>query len=449
MKRQERLKKRKRKRRQTIIKSILALVLVTGLVVGIMNFDAMKTWAGKHYFRMRWVKTSMDEERVAELAPLLTRYDLSKNINVLFIGIDKGSVPGEEGNTRSDVMILASVNVENKKAVLVSFPRDTRVNIPGYGTEKINAAHSFEGPAGAVKVVEQVSGVDVNDYAEVDFEAFKNIVDAIGGVTLHLDYPISDPKVGYLPKGDVYLTGETGLILVRSRALPRGDLDRIDNQKKFLKAMMEKLVEIKDLQALLKVLDATVRYLKTTLEPDLIFALAEALQGMQVEDVEFVTLPGDEPSPAPGQPWYYVHDQAATATLFENIRLYCSARTPEEQAAEAARREREEGLDEGAEQVDRSGVDLAVLNGVRWEGMAGRVAEIMRDRGYGRVSTGNTVNPYEKTTVYYAPGYAAAARTAARDLKPGAPYVVEEDADVAITHDAHVVLVIGKDYVDN
>jgi len=449
MKRQERLRKQKRKRRQTIIKVALALVLVAGLVVGIMNFDAVKTWAGKHYFRMRWEETSMDEEKVAELAPVLTKYDLSKNINVLFIGIDKGSVPGEEGYTRSDVMILASVNVEKKKAVLVSFPRDTRVTIPGYGTEKINAAHSFKGPAGAVEVVEQISGVDVNDYAEVDFEAFKNIVDAIGGVTLHLDYAISDPKVGYLPKGDVYLTGETGLILVRSRALPRGDLDRIDNQKKFLKAMMEKLVEIKDLQALLKVLDATVKYLQTTLEPDLIFALAEALQGMGVEDVEFTTLPGDEPSPAPGQPWYYIHDEAATAALFENIRLYCSIQTPEEQAAEAAQRQQEENLDEGGEQADRSSVDLAVLNGVRWEGMAGQIAEIMRDKGYGDISVGNTVNPYEKTTVYYAPGHGAAARMVASDLSPGADYVIEEDADVAITYEADVILVIGKDYVNN
>ena len=173
-------------------------------------------------------------------------------LNVLFIGIDRGSVAGEEGYTRSDVMILASVNVEKKKAVLVSFPRDTRVTIPGYGTEKINAAHSFSGPAGAIEAVKKISGMEINDYAEVDFEAFKSIVDAIGGVTLHLDYPILDPKIGALPKGDVFLDGEDALILVRSRELPRGDLDRIDNQKKFLKAMMEKaIVQNRDLQALL------------------------------------------------------------------------------------------------------------------------------------------------------------------------------------------------------
>jgi len=58
------------------------------------------------------------------------------------------------------------------------------------------------------------------------------------------------------------------------------------------------------------------------------------------------------------------------------------------------------------------------------------------------------VNPYEKTTVYYAPGYGAAARRVASDLSPGADYVIEEDADVAITYEADVILVIGKDYVN-
>jgi LCP family protein required for cell wall assembly len=442
MKRQERLKKRKRQKRQTIIKVCLALVLIGGLVVGIMNFDSVKTWAGKHYFRLRWDPIP-DADKPVELDPWE-----GVTLNVLFIGIDRGSVPGEEGYTRSDVMILASVNVEKKKAVLVSFPRDTRVNIPGYGTEKINAAHSFNGPDGAIEAVEQISGLDINDYAEVDFEAFKSIVDAVGGVILHLDYPILDPKIGALPKGDVLLDGEKALILVRSRELPRGDLDRIDNQKKFLKAVMERMLQVRDLQALLDVLDATIKYMDTTIEADTIFTLAKALQGMSVDDVEFVTLPGDEPDPAPGQPWYYVYDEAAAATLFQNIKLYCSVLSPEEQAAEEAAQRLQDNLSEVESETNRSDVDLAVLNGVRWEGMASQVAEIMADKGYTDVSTGNTVNPYEETTVYYAPGFEAAARMVAKDLSSSATFVIEEDADVAITYDAEVILVIGKDYVN-
>ena len=431
MKRSERLKVRKRRRRQTIIKAALALILLGGLVVGALNFDAVKTWASKRYFSLRWKSTAISEEEVPDLYAELSKWiDASQTLNILFIGIDRGSIPGEEGNTRSDVMILASVNVKKKKAVLVSIPRDTKVAIPGYGTEKINAAHSFKGPAGAVEAVEKLSGLDIHDYAEVDFEAFKRIVDAIGGVPFHLEYDILDPYVGALGKGDLVLNGEQALIVVRSRKLPRGDIDRIENQKNFLKAVMEKAVTIRDIQALLDILDAAVQYLETTLQPDMIFTLAEALQGMKVEDVEFVTLPGDTPEPAAGQPWYFVYDEEETAKLFQNIKLYCSARSPEEQAAEEAREEQQGKMTE-TEEADRSAVNLAVLNGVRGEGMAAQVAERMRQKGYRDVKTGNTVNAYEETTVYYAPGHEAEARLVAKDLDPEADFRVAQDADVA------------------
>jgi hypothetical protein len=72
----------------------------------------------------------------------------------------------------------------------------------------------------------------------------------------------------------------------------------------------------------------------------------------------------------------------------------------------------------------------------------------MEHKGYAGVSTGNTVNPYEETTVYYAPGYEAEARAVARDLDPEADFVLSEDSSVAAAQDADVVLVLGKDYVN-
>jgi hypothetical protein len=212
---------------------------------------------------------------------------------------------------------------------------------------------------------------------------------------------------------------------------------------------MERLLQVRDLQALLDVLDASIRYVDTTIEADTIFALAEALQGMSVEDVEFVTLPGDDQEPRPGQPWYYIYDEAAAATLFYNIKNYCSVLSPEEQAAEKAKQELEDTLSEVEGETGRSDLDLAVLNGVRWEGKASQVAGILEGKGYADVTVGNTVNAYEETTVYYNPGYDAEARMVARDLDPDATYVLDEDADVAITYDADVILVIGKDYVND
>jgi LCP family protein required for cell wall assembly len=442
MKRTDRLKARKRQKRYTWAKIFLALLLVGGLVVGILGFDAVRTWAGKHYFRMRFEGTEITPETDPALANAITEWPvLSEQLNVLFIGVDKGSIPGEEQDTeyfRSDVMILASLNVQKKTAVLVSIPRDTRVTVPGYGDQKINATHSLEGPSGAVNAVSELSGLDIHGYVEVDFEAFKEIVDAVGGVPFHLEYDILDPKVGALPKGNLLLYGNEALILVRTREWPRGDIDRIENQQKFLKALMEKAINVRDIQALLDMLDATVKYLETTLDADMIFTLAELLQGMDINSVEFVTLPGDSPEPRAGQPWYFVHDEAATAEIFRNINLYGSTRSPTEQLAE---------VEEEVVEVDRSSFQLLVLNGARWEGLASSVAVLLGNKGYVDIETDNTNNPYQYTTVYYAPGYEDAARVVAADLDPDEEFILEEDEDVAAANNADVVLVLGKDYL--
>jgi len=431
-------KRRRRRKLETIVKTTLVILLLGGLVAGIMSFDALKTWAAKHYVRFK-IDPIPDSDPIYD--KLSKWIDPSQPYNVLLVGIDRGSVEDDDA-TRSDVIILASIDIMEKKAVLVSFPRDTRVTIPGYGTQKINAARAYNGKEGVTEVVKDISGMEIHDYAEVDFAAFEKVVDAIGGVTLHLDYPILDPKIGALPAGDVFLNGEDALVLVRSRDLPRGDLDRIDNQKKFLKAVMKKAVEVRDLQALFAILDAAVEHMETTIEPDMLFTLAEALSGMQVDTVEFATLPGEDIEPAtPDEPWYFVMDEDAAAELFRNVKLYTSALSPEEQEAENARREQEQTAE-----VDRSGVDLAVLNGAGWQGLAAGVAEIMQARGYVDVSTGNTENPYELTTVYYAPGRETEARMVARDLDAEAEFILSADADVAARYNADVVLVLGEDY---
>jgi len=419
-------------KRHLALKIVVSALLVIGLVVGIFNFHAVKTWASRRYFSIRMSHVVMPQGDV-EVPPWV---DISKPLNILFIGTDKGSIPGEEGYTRSDVMILASINVERKKAVLVSIPRDTKVTIPGYGTQKINAAHSFKGPQGAIEAVQDISGFEINHYAEVDLEAFKEVVDALGGIPFHVDYTIKDPLAGYLPKGDYVLNGDQALILCRAReTLPRGDLDRIDNQKKFLKAVMQKAVGIRDMQTLLSILDAAVQYLQTTMKPDMIFDLAEYLRGMKVEDVEFTTLPGDTPLPAAGQAWYFIYDPQATAQLFANIKEYCSIKPSGEQ-----------GTARESIEIDRSAVRLKVLNGARWEGMASKIADELRDKGYTNIESGNSTNVYPQTTIYYAPDQKDQAMAVAYDLNPIADYVMTEDAYVASSNNADVVAVIGKDY---
>lgn len=435
MERSRRIPILRRKRWLGRLRLAVCLILLGGLAAGALNLGLIKVWAAKHYLKFRFNPAVIKPEEEPDLyARLSSWHDPKQLLNVLFIGIDKGSIPDEEMKYyRSDVMMLASVNVDRKKAVVVSIPRDTKVRIEGHGYQKINAAHAFNGPAGAVEAVEELTGMEVHHYAEVDFEAFKNIVNAIGGVPFHLESTINDPLVGYLPKGDHLLNGDQALIVVRSRKLPRGDLDRIENQKKFMRALMEKALSIRDARTLLNLLDSTVRYLNTTMQPEMIFTLAELMQGMRVEDVEFATLPGDSPKPAPGQPWYFVHDQQETKRLFENIRRYCSVKGPEEESAAGLAKETSEES------------TLAVLNGSRVDGMARRVSDYLKDQGFVVVKVGNASQVYSRTRIYYYDESRSLAEKLASLLKTGSG-ALSEDRMVTEKHNAGVVLVIGKDF---
>jgi LCP family protein required for cell wall assembly len=124
---------------------------------------------------------------------------------------------------------------------MVSIPRDSYVPIPGNGEDKINAAYTFGGAALLAQTVEQATGIRIDHYAEIGFDGFAVLVDAVGGVTMCPAEPISDPLAGIdLPAGCQKLDGRNALGYVRSRATPRADLDRMINQRHFMSALLHR-----------------------------------------------------------------------------------------------------------------------------------------------------------------------------------------------------------------
>ena len=91
-----------------------------------------------------------------------------------------------DGASRADVTMLCRIDPDIATVDLVSIPRDTMVEIDGYGTQKINAAYSFGGAAGAVETVSQFAGVDISHYAEVHFEELESVVDELGGIWVNV-----------------------------------------------------------------------------------------------------------------------------------------------------------------------------------------------------------------------------------------------------------------------
>ncbi|UQE75174.1 LCP family protein [Gordonia sp. PP30] len=147
---------------------------------------------------------------------------------------------GDSDGARTDTIMLAHLPPRGKP-MLISIPRDLYVPIPGMGSHKINAAFNEGGPKLLVQTVENLTGLRIDHYAEIGFGGFDRLVDAVGGVTMCLDQPLHDPKAGlHLKAGCQKLNGAQALGLVRTRAFPNADLERVVNQRKFLTALMHK-----------------------------------------------------------------------------------------------------------------------------------------------------------------------------------------------------------------
>lgn len=148
---------------------------------------------------------------------------------------------GETGPSRTDTVILIHIPEGSGATTMVSLPRDSYVSVPGYGQDKLNASFAVGGPPLLVQTVEGATGVRVDHYAEIGFGGFAGIVDAVGGVDVCLDNAISDPLAGIdLPAGCQELTGSESLGFVRTRATALADLDRMNNQRQFMSALLSK-----------------------------------------------------------------------------------------------------------------------------------------------------------------------------------------------------------------
>jgi LCP family protein required for cell wall assembly len=184
---------------------------------------------------------------------------INKACNFLVLGSDSraGLSPDEQsqfGNStdvqgqRADSIIVVQTDVKHDRTIVLSIPRDLRVEVPGHGTNKINTAFSY-GPDVMVQAVEKLTGLHINHYVSVDFVGFQNIVNALGGVPVCVEQPMVDAYSGLnLPKAGCYnLQGAQALAFVRARHV-KGDVipdfSRIARQQLFIRAVIQKSMSI-------------------------------------------------------------------------------------------------------------------------------------------------------------------------------------------------------------
>lgn len=230
--------------------------------------------------------------------------------NILFLGSDSrdgGAYdPDAEPNTgdvkneRSDAIMVLHIPADHKKAYIISIPRDTYVYVPeldgnGGARAKINAAFSWGGIPLTVKTVENFTGVKIDHVVKIDFNGFKAMTEALGGVDVTVDKTVYDPRSKRTFKAGVnHLDGDAALDYVRQRYnLPRGDFDRVQRQQIFLRALMQKATDSGTLTNPVKLknfLDAAT----TSLTVDNGFSLKDMaleFRSLRPGDLSFVTSP--------------------------------------------------------------------------------------------------------------------------------------------------------------
>lgn len=210
-----------------------------------------------------WVLKYVEASINTEPGLTVTRETPGKPVNVLVLGSDsrarlskkeqvrKGGPEDVEGE-RSDTIILAHFDPARNKAVLVHFPRDLRVEIPGHGQGKINEAFHLGGPQLMLRTVERFTGLPIHHYVEVDFVGFRRLVDALGGVRMCVNRPMFDELAQLrIPKAGCYrFDGNMALAFVRARHVEGDvipDFARIARQQQFIRALLNRLLSVNSL----------------------------------------------------------------------------------------------------------------------------------------------------------------------------------------------------------
>lgn len=146
---------------------------------------------------------------------------------------------GDIGVGRTDTVMLLHIPLTGQ-ATLVSLPRDSYVEVPGFGMDKLNAAFTYGGPQLLSQTVEGATGLQIDHYAEIGMGGLANIVDSVGGIEMCVDEPINDPLANLdVQAGCQEFDGATALGYVRTRATALGDLDRVERQREFFTSLLD------------------------------------------------------------------------------------------------------------------------------------------------------------------------------------------------------------------
>ncbi|HVF73725.1 MAG TPA: LCP family protein [Acidimicrobiales bacterium] len=364
--------------------------------------------------------------------------DPGKPMNVLLVGSDsRKNISKEEakqfgtekqvGGERSDTIIVMHIDPTSEKAAILSIPRDLYVPIAGTNrSDRINTA--FEnGPEQLIKTIKEALGIEIDHYAQVDFNGFRGIVNSIGGVNVYFPAPARDTVTGLdiRKAGCVALDGDGALKYVRSRHYqyyesgrwrtdPSADLGRIERQQDFLRRVMHKAVRVGKNPATLNALignavkNVTIDDALSTKD---ILRLAQKFRSLEPDKVDMIPIPTFATRVGEASVLKLKQPDAD-----EVLRRFRGEVAPAEPAVDV----------NSLPKISTSTIRVRVLNGSGADGQAGEVSTALREHGFTIAGIGPADTfKYTKTVVKYGTGQREKARLLQAYVGGGA--TLEED----------------------
>lgn len=282
------VERKRKKRTRNIVVAVVAAMLVCVLGAGYFVFDLQRQFNSKSNSLALGFSDADQEAR-----PVKDPDD--KSMNILMLGVDHAADDSDGSaalsgavEQRSDSMMLVHIPEDRSQVYVMSMVRDMYVDIPGYGSNKLNAAVSLGGVPLLMRTVEGLFDTKIDHVAMVDFEGFKELSTALGGVTVDNDIPFTAHDTDYFyPAGKIDLEGDRALRFVRERkSFTNGDYQRVANQRKFIAAAANKLLSSDTLTNPVKlydIVDTVSPYL--TFDEDFDAATLVGL-GMQLKNVD-------------------------------------------------------------------------------------------------------------------------------------------------------------------
>lgn len=293
-----------RKRKSPLAKILIVLLL------------ALTAWGiyyavevAQFFYAIRDIEENPIEEEIIQPKEQDPEY---ARTNILLLGID-ARTPREP--SRSDTIMILSLNDKTREASLLSIPRDSRVNIPGRGLDKIGHAHAFGGVSLTIATVEEFLEVPIHYYARINFWGFEKVINSLGGVTINVE-PHVARNYPELKAGIQRLDGTQALIYVRERKSD-SDIGRVQRQQELLKAVARESYSLKTLTRVPQILDSAGDNLRTNIPISEMVYVANLFLKIDLDGIPQGVIPGQ--ARTIDRVSYWVVDFEETEELLKNL----------------------------------------------------------------------------------------------------------------------------------